>query len=346
MDSKLLQKFYRNECTPEEVKEVLRWFEQEKPRQEEEQAMNLIWQEAERDKEEPAFAHDADRILENILAKKDLATSQEPGGHTSVRQLYPVTWKKYLRIAAALLIPVLGISLLFVRYRQHSAGQMVTVEAQPGVRKTVTLADGSVVKLHSGSSLSYPERFGDTREISLSGEAFFEVAKDSLRPFVVHTGQVSTQALGTSFNISYEDKDSTVSIALATGLVKIEHKSAERARQLALLEPGQQLVYHKQAQRFEVSDFDREKVLGWKEGVLHFQDASLTDVVEELERWYGVQVEVEGQALSKASADWHYTGKYEKQSLEAVLQGISFVKKVSYRRSGDGTIILSAGKKP
>lgn len=341
MNSKLLEKFYRNECTPDEVKEVLHWFEQEQPGRKEELEMHAMWQEAEAEQSAPVYTHDAEKILQNIMARKVEQSVEGAGVHVPVREMYPMTWKKYLRIAAALLIPVLCISLLFINYRQRDTEMMLTVEALPGVKKTITLADGSVVKLHSGSSLSYPKSFGDTREISLKGEAFFEVAKDSLRPFIVHTGQVSTQALGTSFNINSEGKDSTISIALATGVVKIDKHQNASAQQMAVLHPGQQLVYKKQEQTFNVAAFDQEKVLGWKEGLLYFKNASLEEVVEELERWYGVQIEVQGLQAKGKQSDWQYTGKYDSQSLEAVLQGISFVKKVSYQKAADGSIILS-----
>lgn len=344
MNSKLLEKFYRNECTTEEVKEVLQWFRPEQPRQREKQEMQATWEEAEDDKQDAAYKHDADKIFKSIMMARAAAGTQATEDDVPVRQLTPNILKKFLRIAAAILLPLCCVWLLAQKYSRGE--ELVTVETQLGVKKIITLADGSVVKLHSGSSLTYPKHFGDTRELTLKGEAFFEVAKDSLRPFIVHTGKVSTQALGTSFNISYENKDSTISIALATGLVKVAHNSADDTRQLALLQPGQQLIYHKQAKSFKVSDFDREKVLSWKEGVLHFNDASLSEVVEELERWYGVQIKVESQSTEDSATRWHYTGKYDQQSLEAVLQGISFVKKISYRRSGDGTIILLAGKKP
>ncbi|WP_439882599.1 FecR domain-containing protein [Pontibacter sp. MBLB2868] len=338
MNSQLLEKFYRNECTPEEVKEVLKWFNKENPEQTQVQDMQSIWEEATEEKHDPEYAHDADKLYASI---KGQITATESHNETTVRELYPNAWRKYMRIAAALLLPVIGISLLFNIYQQHQASEIVTVVSQPGVKKIITLADGSVVKLHSGSSISYPKRFGETREIILKGEAFFEVAKDKHHPFIVHTGKISTQALGTSFNISYEGKDSTISIALATGVVKIDKQQNASAQQLAILEPGQQLVYKKQEQTFNVAAFDQEKVLGWKEGLLYFKNASLEEVVEELERWYGVQIEVQGLQAKGKQSDWQYTGKYDSQSLDAVLQGISFVKKVSYQKAADGSIILS-----
>lgn len=342
MNSKLLEKFYRNECTPEEVKEVLCWFEREEPTQNVEAEMQSIWQETCVESHNPAYEHDADKVFESILANKAFTEVNPEADVTPVLEFNTQQpWKKYLKLAAVLLLPVCCAWLLLSRYKQQESIKLVTVVAQPGVKKTITLADGSVVKLNSGSSLTYPASFGDTRELVLKGEAFFEVAKDSLHPFIVRTGQISTQALGTSFNISSGVKDSTISIALATGIVKINRADNEKEKQLALLLPGQQLSYNKQNQNYNVAAFEQDKVLSWKDDVLYFKDASLEEVVTQLERWYGVQIEVKGSQATNHTAGWHYTGKYDNQPLETVLQGISFVKKVSYTKTDTGTVILS-----
>lgn len=341
MNSQLLEKFYKKECTPEEVKEVLRWFEQEEPGREESKAMHAVWQQAESTKEESAYAHDAEKIFTSILAKKNVS---EPKNETPVVQLHPTPWKKYLSVAAALLLPILCIWVLVQQSRKGEAQELVTVMAQAGEMKSVTLADGSIVQLHANSSISYPKDFTGRREITLEGEAFFEVAHDKEHPFTVHTGKLSTQALGTSFNIRHLKEDSTTRVALATGAVRVSQQGSKMVQQLTVLEPGQELVYNKRGATYQVADFDRESVLGWKGGVLYFKSASLAEVVQELERWYGVEVEVQGAEANSSKADWRYSGSYKQQPIETVLEGISFVKKLNYSMPDSGTVILSFTK--
>jgi ferric-dicitrate binding protein FerR (iron transport regulator) len=247
----------------------------------------------------------------------------------------------WAKVAAAVLLPLLLIGLL-IQYTASPETNMVaykTIEAAPGVKKTIQLPDGSRIKLNAGSRVSFQESFAaKTREITLQGEAFFEVAKDSRRPFIVHTGSLSTQALGTSFNIDYSLHDSTITVALATGVVQVEKKDQSQQRQLSRLAPGQQLSYNKATKQYTIASFNRREVLAWKEGVLYFKKADLDQVVRELERWYGVDIEVETD--SKQDLAWNYTGEYNQETLEKVLQGIGFVKGFTYTRSGDHVKIM------
>ncbi|OKL38766.1 FecR family protein [Pontibacter flavimaris] len=345
MDIQLLKKFYRHECTPDEVKEVLSWFKQEELQQAEEEALSTLWQQAEHEKNEPANWHDADKVLLNIQAQKNLHAALSGDEVQPVRRFYfSDPWKQYLKLAAALLLPLCAVWLLTQKLQSSQEPKLLTVEARPGMKKTITLADGSVVKLHSGSSISFYSDFKTNRTVSLNGEAFFEVAKDSLYPFTVRSGAIHTQALGTSFNIDYQKGDSTIHVALVTGRVKVSHQEQKGADPLAVLEPGQQLVYSKPSASYQVAPFKERIVLGWKDGVLQFEDASLPEVIHELERWYGVRVEVRDSGESAVRADWHFTASYDRQPLETVLQGISFVKKLTYTRPDSNTVLLSLGQ--
>jgi ferric-dicitrate binding protein FerR (iron transport regulator) len=191
-----------------------------------------------------------------------------------------------------------------------------------------------VITLNSGSKVSFRKGLAsDKREIVLQGEAFFEVAKDSLRPFIVHTGSISTQALGTSFNINYNLCDTAITVALATGVVKIDKHEPGQQRQIARLAPGQQLSYNKVTQQHEVAPFDSDEVLGWKHGVLSFRQASMKQTIRKLEIWYGVAIEVDTSGMPGEA--WNYTGEYDNESLNKVLEGIGFVKDFTYKRTED-----------
>jgi len=332
MNRSLLDKFYKGECSPEEVQTVLQWFQSNHPDAMQEEELHALWREAGQVIAEEEHAHDASKAFSRI--KVHLQEREQEQTRTLFLQLQqPQLWFK---AAAAVLLPLCLIwaLVLFNSGTESTKAVYMSVVAAPGVKKTIRLPDGSVIKLNSGSSVAFRKGFaGGTREIMLQGEAFFEVAKDSLRPFIVHTGNISTQALGTSFNISYLTYNDAITVALATGVVKIDEQEQGRKQQLARLVPGQQLSYRKVSQQYTVAAFSRSEVLGWKEGVLHFKQANLNQVVKKLENWYGVDIEVDNQGMK--DEPWSYTGEYNNEMLEKVLEGIGFVKGFTYERTGN-----------
>ncbi|WP_276499421.1 FecR family protein [Pontibacter litorisediminis] len=333
MDSKLLDRFYKGECTSEEVREVLQWFRQQQLDPEKEQDLYALWQEAARQPIEVP-EHDAGLVFAKIRAKLGETGEPEKQGRV-VRFRRLTSAPAWAKVAAVLLLPLCLIGALLLHLNGAEPAKMAyhTIEAAPGVKKTIRLADGSTIKLNAGSSVSFAKNFGaEKRIVTLQGEAFFEVAKDSLRPFIVHTGNISTQALGTSFNVDYRLHEGTISVALATGLVKVEQGEQAHKRLLSLLRPGQQLAYDKASQQHTVAPFDRREVLAWKEDILSFRKASMDQVIRELENWYGVRIEVDTEGGQDTA--WNYTGEYHQETLGKVLDGIGFVKGFTYTRSG------------
>ncbi|MBC8988223.1 FecR domain-containing protein [Pedobacter sp. N36a] len=161
-----------------------------------------------------------------------------------------------------------------------------TIETPKGGQYEVQLPDGTEVWLNAASSLKYSNAFnGKKREVTLNGEAYFEVAHRENQPFVVHTPQQSVEVLGTHFNVNaYSDEDQQV-ITLLEGLVKTTSKS-----QSLLLKPGQQSVLNLHNDRLKMKAADLETVMAWKNGDFIFKDEDLASVMKKVERWYDVEV--------------------------------------------------------
>ena len=161
------------------------------------------------------------------------------------------------------------------------------------------------------------------REIYLSGEAFFEVASDSLLPFRVHSGDLITTALGTSFNInSY--KENWVQVQLATGKVRVLNVSAKD--QSVDLVPGEEVVIGKDSQLVK-SKFDLNKAFYWKEGVLGFEKVPFQEVVESLERWYAVDINVQNPPAYMLKI----SGEFKKNTyLKDVLESLGYAYNFKY----------------
>ena len=342
MNKEILDRFYAGQCSAEEVQAVLYWFKANDLDPAREEELYDIWRAAGQDYREELTPASAEMIFSKISQEIDRqghSEKEEPA--VVVRPLKPVQVLYWSKVAAAVLLPLclIGALLLHTSRSKTATPAFMSVAAAPGVRKTVNLSDGSVIKLNAGSRVTFRKGFkGDTREVTLVGEAFFEVAKDSLRPFIVHTGSIATQALGTSFNIDYSLQDNTVAVALATGLVKVEKREQGLTQQLSRLVPGQQLLYSKASQQYKVSAFDKNEVLGWTRGVLHFNRADRDQVFRELENWYGVEIEVDTSGTDNNA--WNYIGEYHNESLDKVLEGIGFVKGFTYKRTDKNVKIM------
>lgn len=195
----------------------------------------------------------------------------------------------------------------------------------------VVLADGTKVWLNSDSELKYPVSFsGETRQVFVKGEAYFEVAKDSLHPFVVKNGKVDIRVLGTSFNIrAYQD--SSIYTTLVSGSVKVCCKDNH-----LFLKPGQQCEVSEVAGKMTINEPDLDVVLAWKNGDFIFKNAPLTTIMDEIQRYYGVKVEYNQESL-KDRKFYLYIGRSKR--LEEVLQKLTWTGSVKYRVEGQKVIL-------
>jgi hypothetical protein len=334
-DKHFLSRYQQGLCSKQEEDVFLKWIDTfdatiREPWMEE------IWEESENS--ENVILGAEERILGKVIANIH-KTPVHKIQHQKIKsihypnlnfwQLYP--FLRYASIILIVLIPLLVYNSLFSTVPEFTPTQCVEKTTHNGQHLTFVLDDGTEIILNSNSKLSYPEQFTDSsRIVSLSGEAFFHVAKDSKRPFTVITGGVSTSALGTSFNIHYHPTDSISSISLVTGSVKVEINSATDMIKDVFLSPGEQLSYNFIKKTYERNEFDSLAVSGWKEGIIYFKEAELDEIVARLEEWYDVTIELRGRLNEVENSNWTYSGQFKNQSLENVLLGIGYVKKFSF----------------
>ncbi|MEQ6120814.1 FecR domain-containing protein [Reichenbachiella sp. MALMAid0571] len=235
-----------------------------------------------------------------------------------------------LKIAASVAILVALSVFIYNRIQSEetlSSFDIITKENPKGQKSTIYLNDGSKVTLNANSKLSYSKPFSsDKRELILEGEAFFEVAKDAKRPFIVKTGNISTTALGTSFNILAFSNTKQVKVSLTTGKVRIDELSKDDGTSDAhLLEPGEELTYSP-ISGYTKTLFDIEEVTAWSKGIIYFKNADTEMVISKLERWYGVDIDT----ANENSRNWNITAKFDNESLENVLRSLSYSEKFQY----------------
>lgn len=204
----------------------------------------------------------------------------------------------------------------------------LTYATKPGIKSSITLSDGSVVKLNAGSSIRYVQNFvGKTREVFLEGEAFFEVAHDSIKPFIVHTKDISTRAMGTAFNIQ-AGQNGKIIISLLTG--KVEVKSQQVPEFMDYLFPGEQINTFAMGKSWEKAGFEQEVVLAWLDQTIIFDDTPLPEAVKMLEDWFGVKITL----LNYDEQNLTLSGKYKGETLKNILEGLSYTARFKYEIDG------------
>jgi transmembrane sensor len=241
---------------------------------------------------------------------------------------------RYWSVAASLaLIMVIGIALFSNRVGTKEASvvgystEMLTKITPAGVKLTVQLSDGTIIKMNSGTMLTYPERFSDSiRLVYLEGEAFFEVAKNPEKPFVIKTGLAEAEVLGTSFNIRAFGNDEAMEVALISGSVWLKNKLGGEQ----ILEPYERGIVNRNQPVIIKDQFDVKEIVGWKDGILLFKKATFEQVVKKLEHWYGAEFEVNPSVKGKGV----YSGEFRNETLEHVLSGIAYSYGLKYEING------------
>lgn len=285
-------------------------------------------------------ADEKHQVLRNIITAqksgRGLALEKAQLNHQRSKRL-----SSYWSIAASVLL-VIGLGFYFWFSNQSTVAPPPTIatvvkENASGLKSTIILPDGSKVKLNSESRLTYPEVFsGDQRVVHLSGEAYFEVEKDEQRPFSVISGDIKTTALGTAFNVKAWQDQEIVQVALAEGKVSIGKVADNSTNDQYYLDPGQKIIHSANSGEFQINSFDPVQEFGWKEGIIVFHQATLDEFVNKLSRWFGVEFEVQG-ALS---TQWSIDGRFENESLEEIMESLSFTYKINYEIKNNQVILI------
>lgn len=278
------------------------------------------------------YRRDMEQVRDRIWAA---GTGKQQKVKAPVRRTMDIPY--WSKVAAVFLVFLAGAWLFF-----HLIQENVTVpetvalveKVNPaGQRSSHRLPDGTRVWLNAESSLKYPEKFTDSlRLVELKGEAFFEVAKDQLRPFIVEAAGIQTEALGTAFNIHAYPEDPEMKVALLEGKVRVQNIDQV---QTAVLSPGEELLAPKDNAPFSRQPFKYDNTFGWKEGILVFDGADFASFRNTIEKWYGVKVEVKGTAPD----DWDIRARYQHEALQHVLRDICFNKNIKFELQDKNVLI-------
>ena len=302
--SELLEKYVNGECSEAEEMVVRQWLDSS---DEDEDILEGV-----------PFSPHLEERLRNKIKKAVASKIEKKKNNTSSR----VVWG----IAASLTL-LIGFGIFFLISNKYTSYQ-----TEAGELQTVTLTDGTRVVLNAASRLRVPEQFDKgARTVLLEGEAFFEVAKDSIHPFIVETSASRTQVLGTEFNLSAYAKEA-VTLTLIEGKVSFSEKE-EDGNPGVILSPNEQVVLSNGV--LEKKEINPSFSKAWMEKKLVFRGQPLSEVIREIERFYGIGIKIEKEGLEKVL----YRGTHHNPSLKVLMKKMSFVLKFKYRTEGRTLII-------
>lgn len=215
--------------------------------------------------------------------------------------------------------------------REIRTYKLVTLK---GEKSYLQLPDGTKVWVNSCTTLQYAEDYGfSNRNIQLSGEAYFEVARDEKNPFIVKTNGINVKALGTAFNISAYPEDTQLITTLFSGKVAVQ---PTLTRQQIMLSPNQVAIYYKNGNKIEVTPYDKNLFAQWRGGYLSFEMMYLQDITKLLERNYNVVFRYENQKIKK----FRFSGSFRNSDdLTQILEVIKTNTGLQYQARQDTVII-------
>ena len=227
---------------------------------------------------------------------------------------------------------VLNNGQLIYKTKNHAGVAYNTMTTPKGRQFSLVLPDGTKAWLNAGSSLRYPTAFvGKERKVEVTGEVYFEVAKNERMPFKVKVNErMEVVVLGTHFNINSYSNEASINTTLLEGSVQISNETQNQ-----ILKPGQQANVNSDQKINIVNNVNLKKVMAWKNGVFDFDDASLQEVMRQLERWYDIEVVYE-----KGVPDIEFVGTLARDlSLEDILKGLK-LSEVNLRIEGRKLIVM------
>lgn len=273
-----------------------------------------------REAENPEAFYEVDQEALRVRLWEGIAPNE---GEEKIRRM-PHLWRW---IAAAVVIIGSAFSIWFltpdansVHHMKHS---LQTFEAQPGQRLTATLPDGSTIRLNAGSRIWYNLPFNE-RTLVIEGEGFFDIVHDPAHPFTVKTSKGKVRVLGTSFAVkSYRESEAT-EISVLRGLVACSTKKADFS---VRLQKGESVRFNSKTMDNKSTIAD-EDIAPWTKDILAFKGETFSEVIGELERWFGVKVHLDSPMENRGGA---FRAKFINPTLEDVMHSLCFSLDLEYR---------------
>lgn len=315
--ARIIRKFLSSRFPSDTEEKVQKWIVKGKDTQAKEKASLDYWNELEVKADSNTYA-----ALERVNLRI---------GYNKEHLKNIVSYRKFTRVAAVI-IPLFLLGG-FLLYSLSVGDELIEVTAAYGEQKRLLLPDSSEIWLNAGSSIIYPKTFAENKRlVTLDGEAYFIVSKDTTKPFIVETSQLSVKVLGTKFNIRAYADDERISTTLTSGKVEVN----VRSQLPRILQPNERLTYDKSTSHIDISTVESIDTDSWIKGRLFFANATAEEIFRALERRYNTTIE---NTLS-IPATRRYTVKFLKdENLNEMLNILADIIGFTYQQNENKIII-------
>lgn len=324
----LFQRFIDKTASPTEVEEFLSMMKRDDYNEEVQALLDEFWNEP--SSVTPLGEERAEKIFKKIMDYSNEGLS---------KRAFSISPQFYRAIAAIL---VIGLSVFFyTNYKKdtNSSGSTSVVTAikkyEKPMRRFINLPDGSSVILNENSQIELAENFksDQNREVYLMGEAYFDIAHDAKRPFIVHTGKLKTTVLGTAFNVKSSAGAKTVTVTVTRGKVKV----GDEKQTFNIITPNEQVVFKEEKNNVVKVPVKAESYIKWTSEDIYFDDVNMKDVAKQLQERFGISILFSNEQIKSCK----FSATFMKsQSLPQILNVIGEFNQIKYQFKDNKTVIL------
>jgi transmembrane sensor len=329
IDIELLERFLQNKCTEAEAEGVIKWLQDTQNELQARSLLHGLWEKGQLpgSNNMPDFESLLDKVHHRInMRTEDHEDDNDENEGLSWAGFSQIVYK----IAAFALIPMILFNIY--SYNQRNPSEILSekkltyreVASAYGVKTKLELPDGSTVMLNGGSSIKYAENFEDTaRQVELSGEAFFNVAKNQEKPFIVKTNKLNIRAIGTAFNVRAYPEEKNTETALVEGVVKI---GAENLKP-EIMNEHHVAFYENENQKLEIRETNTDVFTAWMQGKLILRNTSMNEVTRLLARWYNIDFVIKNPEIQQYS----FTATFRNENIYQVMDLLKLATPIEYK---------------
>ncbi|MEI6767046.1 MAG: FecR domain-containing protein [Bacteroidota bacterium] len=333
----LITRYFSGEATEDEILRLSEWLKESNDHQVLFNEYRLTWQALEKTKIQETIEVESEWKKFNFRKAADELRKADEKPVIRINRDRGTSSSSYLRLfrIAAILI-VLAVSSV-VLYRIFDTPEQKILTAQTTTLES-KLPDGTSVTLNAGTTLSYPSEFSKShRDVSLKGEAYFNVTHDAQKPFIIEADGVMIEVLGTSFYVNTNPTENNVTVILSNGKVAVYRKNSPSER--TIMAPGDKVEMPKTSAVAVKTVNDDQNFLAWKTHEFIFNNERLDNIISKLNLVYRSQIKLENPEL----ANCLLTATFSNQSLDAVLKVIEATLDIKIKKSGSQILISGKG---
>ncbi len=288
---------------------------------------------------------DTEKALEQTLLKiREIEHTEDVKVSTSLNWFsrHPNT-SLLFKIAAVFLLAVILFTGGYwgLRVLNHKETAFITIHVPYGQKKIIVLSDCTKVWINSGSTFQYPLHFNNNRTVHLSGEAYFEVTKDPIHPFIVTTPTIKVKVLGTGFDVFAYPDEALVKTTLVHGKVAVYPNFSKEITKKSILLPGEQYILYRRSNTFDIIKVNPDIYTTWRQNKLIFMDTPLKEVIKQLERWYNVKININDPVVEQFSC----TVSFTREPLQKILNVLQDIIPIRITHSGHNIFITRDKKR-